>query len=476
MDWFRGIDLNQPFHQESDGDFRNFGASSPSGGHVQMDTSTATGVTLPTDDSGSDGEVQSTPEGFEAFVPKTPFLGMKFDSHEEAHYHYNRYAKYVGFSVKIFSSRNSAIDKEKDKVVYVCNKAGKCAEEEPPPVKERTRSFTKLTDCKAKLRVKRVGAKWVVTQFIEEHTHELITKFQLKKYLRSHKKIPREERRFIELLHDVNLTAGRILQIMGELYGGIRNVSYDSKKISNYTAQLGEEDRFKDVPQLLDYFEELKKDDPNFYYKFKLDALSRVEMIFWVDGSSREVYKMYHDCISFDTTYMTNMYNMPCAPFIGINRYSQSIQLGCGFIRNEKISNFVWLFNQFLTAMGGVQPLNIITDQDEAMRTAISIDFTLTVHRNCRWHIMQKVQEKAGPLIAKNEQLRLDFNEVIDFSLSTEEFEINWAEMVLKHGVADNKVFEDIYGLREVFVPAYFKDRFSLSCKLLLEVRDTMQF
>ena len=50
------------------------------------------------------------------------------------------------------------------------------------------------------------------------------------------------------MLHDVNLTAGRILQIMGELYGGIRNVPYDSKKISNYTAQLGEEDRFKDVP------------------------------------------------------------------------------------------------------------------------------------------------------------------------------------------------------------------------------------
>ena len=146
----------------------NFGASSPSGGHVQMDTSTgghakmdtsanvggsisghanvgastsghmsedgfnvtsgtcptvgshaATCVTLPTDDRGIDEEVQSTLEGFEAFVPKTPFLGMKFDSHEEAHYHYNKYAKFVGFSVKILSSRKSVIDKEKDKVVYV---------------------------------------------------------------------------------------------------------------------------------------------------------------------------------------------------------------------------------------------------------------------------------------------------------------------------------------------------------------------
>ncbi|CAM0883369.1 unnamed protein product [Alopecurus aequalis] len=110
--------------------------------------------------------------------------------------------------------------------------------------------------------------------------------------------------------------------------------------------------------------------------------------------------------------------------------------------------------------MEGIQPLNIITDQDEAMRTAIGIVFTLAIHRNCRWHIMQKVQEKAGPFIAKHEQLRLDFNEVIDFGLSREEFEMNWAEMVLKHGIADNTVFQDVYDLREVFVPCYFKDRF----------------
>ena len=113
------------------------------------------------------------------------------------------------------------------------------------------------------MRVKRVGAKWEVTQFIEEHTHELIKKFALKKYLRSHKKIPREERRFIDLLHEVNLTSGRIMQIMGELYGNQKNVPYDSKTVSNYTAKLGDKLRFKDIPELLLQFEELKKKTPD---------------------------------------------------------------------------------------------------------------------------------------------------------------------------------------------------------------------
>ena len=70
-----------------------------------------TGVTLSSEESGSDGEVQSTPEGC---VPKTPYVGMVFDSDDAALIHYNRYAKHVGFSMKIESSRKSAKDGEKE--------------------------------------------------------------------------------------------------------------------------------------------------------------------------------------------------------------------------------------------------------------------------------------------------------------------------------------------------------------------------
>lgn len=491
--WFGELDLNQPLDEDGSSFFQepeagtsagpNSGngfdqvpetSAGPSGGEVPDVTGRSsgpstsqhaglsdvqTGVTLSTDDSGNEGEaeVQSTPEGY---VPRTPFVGMMFESRDAALMHYNRYAKHIGFSVKIESSRKSAKDGEQDKSVFVCNKKGKNEEDEQVPVKQRNRLITKKCECNAKLRVKRVGAKWQVTQFVEEHSHEVIQKFALKKYLRSHKKIPKEERKFIDLLHEVNLPAGRIMQIMGELYGGIKNVPYDSKAVSNYTQKIGEKERIKDIPSLLDYFEEIKLQDPMFYYKFKLDDESRVQNIFWVDGAAREVYKLYHDCISFDTTYMTNAYKMPCAPFIGINRYGQSIQLGCGFIRQERIEDFVWLFEVFLDAMDGLHPLNIITDQCGSMRSAILTLLPHTCHRNCRWHIMQKVQEKLGPITSKNAALRKDFNDVIDFSVTPEEFETKWAEMLVKHDIVDNANFLDVYDLREHFVPAYFRDRF----------------
>jgi hypothetical protein len=172
---------------------------------------------------------------------------MIFDTLTACLTHYNRYARHVGFSVRIESSRRSTVDGEKDKSLFVCNKSGKNVEEEVP-LKQRNRKITKLCECKAKLRVKCVGSRCHVTQFVEEHTHELIQKFALKKYLKSHKKIPIEERKFIDMLHEVNISAGRIMEIMGEIYGCKKNVPYDTKTISNYTASLGEKERFKDIP------------------------------------------------------------------------------------------------------------------------------------------------------------------------------------------------------------------------------------
>jgi hypothetical protein len=327
------------------------------------DTEAHTGQTLSSDDSGGDDEVQSTPCS-QTDIQK-PYPGMMFETWEDAKLHYNRYAKLLGFSIKCSTSKNSTIDGLKDKQLFVCNKNGRnedINELEVPPVRQRNHIITKKMGCKAHLRVKRKGQKWHVTYVIEEHNHPCIKKFSLKKYLRSHKGIPKDEKDFVKLLHKVNLSSGWILRIMGEVYGGLANVPYDSKDISNRMAQLDGENKHKDMSVLLAHIAKIKKIDPDFYFNLHTDPADKVDRLFWADGATRAAYKNYSDCLSFDTTFMTNMYNMPFAPFIGINRYGQTIQLGCGFLRNENIEGFVWLFKKFLEAMGGLQPQNIITD------------------------------------------------------------------------------------------------------------------
>ena len=197
------------------------------------------------------------------------------------------------------------------------------------------------------------------------------------------------------------------------------------------------------------------------FFRLKLDSEERVENLFWVDGLSRKAYKSaYHDCISFDTTFMTNVYSMPFAPFIGINRHGQSFMLGCGFLRDEKATSFDWLLQTFLDAMDGLAPTCIITDQDFATRASISTIFTATIHRNYRWHIMQNAQKHMGGFLARNPELTQELNYIIDFSLTPQEFEAKWAAMLEKYDVAGHKELAALYAIRKTWVPCYFQNCF----------------
>jgi len=272
--------------------------------------------------------------------------------------------------------------------------------------------------------VKLIADKWHVIFFAPDHNHDLVQKPSLKKFLRSHKGIPKPEKDFIALLHGCNLSSGRIMQLMNEFYGSTQLVPYEGKDVSNFRSKIRRTEKYKDMQETLDYFKELEQQDAEFFYKIKLDAAHKVEYLFWVDGAARHAYiESYSDLVSFDATYMTNMYDMPFAPFIGINRHGQSFMLGCAFIRDEKIPSYVWLFETFLEAMQGKAHVSIIKDQDPAMRCAIAQIFPNTNHRNCRWHIMDKFSDTIGPILAADEELEEDFKECLNYTVTPDEFE-----------------------------------------------------
>ena len=67
--------------------------------------------------------------------------------------------------------------------------------------------------------------------------------------------------------------------------------------------------------------------------------------------------------ITFDTTYKTNLYDMPFGLFIGVNNHFQSIVRGGVLMRNETIKSFNWIFSEFVCLMGGKEPITILTGQ-----------------------------------------------------------------------------------------------------------------
>ncbi|XP_021321689.1 protein FAR-RED IMPAIRED RESPONSE 1-like [Sorghum bicolor] len=93
------------------------------------------------------------------------------------------------------------------------------------------------------------------------------------------------------------------MQLMSEFYGSAQLVPYDGKQVSNFRSTIHKTEKFKDMQETLDYFRALKEEDPEFFYKIKLDDNHRVENLFWVDSAARRAYKeelqvAYHDKFS----------------------------------------------------------------------------------------------------------------------------------------------------------------------------------
>ena len=82
----------------------------------------------------------------------------------------------------------------------------------------------------------------------------------------------------------------------------------------------------------------------DFYFSVDLDEDGRLKNVFWADNRCRQAFKEFGDVVTFDTTYLTNRYDMPFAPFVGVNHHGQSTLLGCGIISNKDTRTFVWLF------------------------------------------------------------------------------------------------------------------------------------
>ncbi|GAU46502.1 hypothetical protein TSUD_285840 [Trifolium subterraneum] len=384
-----------------------------------------------------------------------PYIGMEFASQENAHSFYVHYAKCVGFGISIKTSRRSRVSREFIDVKYVCTRYGKKRESSainPRPCLK--------VECEAYLHIKRKSdGKWIVHDFIKEHNHELFPAHA--HYFPCHRQINKAQKSYIENLQHVGVRTTTIYATMAKQHGGYENIASLEKDIRNHldkTHRLSLESG--DANAMLDCFVAMQEENPRFFYAIDLDEDIRVKNVFWVDAKGREDYQEFGDVISFDTTYITNKYKMPFAPFIGVNNHFQSRLLGCALLADETSNTFIWLMKTWLRAMGGNPPNAIITDQDKAMKVAIREVFPNTRHQFCLWHILKKVPEKLSHVLRKNEDFKTNLNSCIYRSWSKKQFEDKWQEMVEKFQLLENEWIQSLYEERQHWVPVYMKDTF----------------
>jgi len=203
----------------------------------------------------------------------------------------------------------------------------------------------------------------------------------------------------------------------------------------------------------------MREQNPNFFYEIDLDDDFHVRNVFWADARSRAAYEYFGDVVTFDTTYLTNRYDMPFAAFVGVNHHGQSTLLGCGLLSGEDKESFVWLFNSWLRCMLGKPSIGIVTDQCKAMQKAIEVVFPTICHRWCLWHIMKKNAEKLSGY-GDYKRIKFAMKEVVYDTFTTDDFEEKWCSFIEKFELQGNHWLSGLYNERHRWVPTLLRKYF----------------
>lgn len=112
---------------------------------------------------------------------------------------------------------------------------------------------------------------------------------------------------------------------------------------------------------------------------------------------------------------------------------------GCALLVNEKTESYVWPLETWCEAMGRRAPSVIITDDDKAMAKAIAQGLPNTTHRLCMWHILQKVPAPTfGSFYNNHHAFQGKFYHSIHDTVTIEEFESEWDELITKYELREN--------------------------------------
>ncbi|XP_028093652.1 protein FAR-RED IMPAIRED RESPONSE 1-like [Camellia sinensis] len=153
-----------------------------------------------------------------------------------------------------------------------------------------------------------------------EHNHDLIP--TVSRHFAMNKKIRTPMKRRLEINDQAGIGVSRNYHSMVVEVGGYESLTFDERDARNYInkarrLRLGE----GDAESLQSYFIRMQAHSEKFFYVINVDEEFRIRNLFWADARSRAMYESFGDVVSFDTTYLTNKYDMPFAQFVGVNHH-----------------------------------------------------------------------------------------------------------------------------------------------------------
>ncbi|XP_022841744.1 protein FAR1-RELATED SEQUENCE 5-like isoform X2 [Olea europaea var. sylvestris] len=270
-----------------------------------------------------------------------PAVGMKFKDVEEMLNFYKKNAYVVGFPVK---KRNSkwGVDGEMRYVTLTYSRKGGrigntgCCSKPQPTIQ---------MSCRARISASsNIFGVWRINNVHLDHNHE--TSPSKSRLYRRNRQLSTHMKCKLQVNDLAGIPLHKSYNFVVVEAGGYDKMSCAENDFRNYIEQvwrlrLGEGDAIV----IQSYFCKEQVQYSGFYFSMDLDDELRLKNVFWADNRSRRAYIEFSNIVTFDTTYLTNKYDMPFAPFVGGSHHGQSTLLGSGLVSNEDANTFFWFFS-----------------------------------------------------------------------------------------------------------------------------------
>ncbi|KAI1000748.1 hypothetical protein K3495_g7449 [Podosphaera aphanis] len=283
-------------------------------------------------------------EDAESFIP----VGFNFSSLQlfdlkSIESFYTSFAMKRGLTIRESNAYFSQKLKANTRREFTCSKHGKASLKQDENVCYRRST---RTGCRARLYISLEEGCWIVKFFQDSHNHTLLVEEEvlLMPYHRKFNDIAKQK---ILQMRRSGIPAKTIREM---LHIEMNNPSLQSKDIQNYASGRVGAMKQQDAQILLDYFQQKRRESPDFVYYLRTDDQSKITDVFWIDPDAKSLFRSYSDVVVLDTTYPVNAYKLPFAPFVGLDKNEISILFGCALIQSETAETFEWLLREWCLA------------------------------------------------------------------------------------------------------------------------------
>ncbi|KAH7522412.1 hypothetical protein FEM48_Zijuj07G0135700 [Ziziphus jujuba var. spinosa] len=403
-----------------------------------------------------------------------PYVGLEFDSAEDAREFYTLYAKRTGFKIRTGQLYRSRTDGTVSSRRFVCSKEGF--------------QLNSRTGCPALIRVqRRDSGKWVIDLFLKDHNHDLgpmgenhPPTLQRKISLATTKPVldvsHRPRIKSVEEIGDGRpcpsgvINAKRLkregddMQSKVAPFAGLEfNSANDGYQFyqayaanAGFRIRIGQLFRSKLDGSITSRRFVCSKEGFQHPSRLGCGAFMRIKR----QDSGRWVVDRLQKDHNHELNYQLEVdKKSPTSSKRLLEEESGGLEsedifnINSGNLVKRSRENHIgsdW-------AMSGRRPFSIIADQDKVIQQAIRQVFPGTHHRFSLWQMKAKEREYLNLM---DGAFKYEYEKCIYESRTTDEFDTAWNGLLHRYGLIDNAWLTEMYQKRENWVPAYLRGTF----------------